>query len=268
MLTLLFTGLLVGLMSSFFGIGGGAIIVPALYFLYPNIPPQTIISSSLGVIFFNGIINTIHFWKLKKIPNFRLVIPLALAMAVGAQIGGHLALQLPALLLKRIFAGILLIIALKLSFSRPHNNSSTEGKQLKITFKKTLGTLLTGLAAGLTAGLTGVGGGIIIVPTLLVLYKLPFTWLSPYSNPAMSISALSGIITFLLVDVQNDIPLPELFQPYQWGYLNFALVALLVATSWPTSRLGARLTTKIDQKKAQRAFAFLLYIISLRLFFS
>ena len=278
MLPLLFIGLMVGLASSFFGIGGGAIIVPGLYFLYPQIPPQTVIACSLGVIFFNGLINTRHFWKLKQRPHFGVVIPLAAAMALGAPLGSFWAMSLPPLLLKKIFAVLLFLMALRLSFSRPAKSStpsvpSTSPPLLikgRVAPRKVLKTLLVGLMAGIIAGLTGLGGGIIIVPTLIFLYQLPFSQVASYSNPAMALCALSGILTFLSGDPPNLAPtsLPEVFHGSQWGQFNLMIVFLLIASSWVSSYWGAKWATKTPPHKAKKVFTLLFYALSLLIFLS
>ena len=63
---LIITGMFVGLMSSFFGVGGGSLMMPILFMLYPDIPAQAIIPSSLGVIFLNSLINNYHFFVFKS----------------------------------------------------------------------------------------------------------------------------------------------------------------------------------------------------------
>ena len=56
-------GLAVGVISALFGVGGGVIAVPALVLLYPEVPQTSIIGVSLGMIFFNSLINSNNFYK-------------------------------------------------------------------------------------------------------------------------------------------------------------------------------------------------------------
>ena len=90
MIVLILLSLAVGFISSFFGVGGGVLMVPGLYMIFPELPHQTIISTSIGVIFFNGVLNSFNFYKKGKIPNIKMVSYLSLGMVLGGQLGSRL----------------------------------------------------------------------------------------------------------------------------------------------------------------------------------
>ncbi len=268
MLLLILTGMLIGGMTAFFGIGGGAIMASVFHSIYPSMNPHTIIANCLGVIFCNGLINTLHFWKLRRIPNWRVLLPLCIAMVAGAQLGSRLALQISTQGLKQILAATLIISALRLALSKTSSTKTGMAPHLiRLTPLKTLATLAAGSIGGFIAGLTGIGGGFVILPTLILLHQMPLAWLSVYSNPAMALSALSGMSVLLATPAPSLPPFPISLQAFQWGHLNLAVIALLVASSWPSAFIAARLSTRINPKHAHRTLIGLLIFMAIYLSF-
>ncbi len=290
------TGIIAGGMAAFFGLGGGAIMASALHSLYPNMPPQAIIANCLGVVFCNGCINSVRFWKLRRIPQWPVLLPLSLSMATGAQIGGRLATQFSASELKQILAFTILVSALRLALT-PRPSSPTDPQitffYIETTPLKTLATLIAGGLGGLISGLTGVGGGLFILPVLILLYRMPTAWLPVYSNPAMALCALSGITVLFDTGINagniliggsdaalsatlsmalKAAPTPNStfaasLQAFQWCHLNAAVMALLVASSWPSGHWAARLSTRANPKYARTMLIGLLLLIASHLFF-
>ena len=260
---LLLTGLLVGFLSSFFGLGGGSIIVPTLYLLYPELPPPTVISTSLGVIFFNGLANLIFFSRQKIFPQIGLLSFLALGMGLGAFGGGFLASQWAPLVLKKILAVTLLATGVGVAFSRPLSFPHPPPRE---GFKRAMGIFPLGVLAGGISGLTGVGGGVVVVPALLLLYRRPFSSIPAYTGPAMSFGALFGLWA-LLKRAPPPTALPQVLEGFQWGAFNFALVGILTGTSLVAGFWGTKLAAKADPKKTQKVFALVLLLFAFRLFF-
>ena len=84
---LILTGLGVGIISTFFGVGGGIIAIPALYMLFPKITPQIAISSCMGMIFINSMINVRSFIKIGKKPNLKVIPAMGSGIFTGVVIG-------------------------------------------------------------------------------------------------------------------------------------------------------------------------------------
>jgi uncharacterized membrane protein YfcA len=112
-LILILIGLLSGALSGMVGVGGGIIIVPALvYFL--AFSQKEAQGTSLGIMLLPvGILGVIQYYKEGQV-DWRVVLIVSLAFLVGAFLGSKLALTLPDRILKRIFAILLLIVALKM----------------------------------------------------------------------------------------------------------------------------------------------------------
>lgn len=112
----LLLGLIAGTFSGLFGVGGGAIIVPALIFL-GNIEPHIAIGTSLLIIIPTSIIGTIKHWQLNHI-NWIIAIFVSIGACFGAWLGSSLTYHIQGATLKRLFGIFLLGIAIKLIFSK------------------------------------------------------------------------------------------------------------------------------------------------------
>lgn len=115
---LLIIGLLAGLLSGFMGVGGGIIIVPALVF-FLQLDQQTAQGTSLAAIMLLpvGAIAVYNYWKAGKV-NFEYSAVILLFFLVGSYFGSKLSLRLDPLLLKRVFAGLMILIAIRLLLSK------------------------------------------------------------------------------------------------------------------------------------------------------
>ena len=268
MIILILLSLAVGFISSFFGVGGGVLMVPGLYLVFPELPHQTVISTSIGVIFFNGLLNTYNFYLKGKVPHLKMVSLLSFGMVIGGQIGSRLTYLFDQHTAKKLFAVILLLVITRTLLSKTKQKSaSKEHPEIEV---QTIKTFITGLGAGLIAGISGLGGGVVIVPALLIIYGLPFSWLSVYSNPAMAAGALSALTAFALSRPEEKVftGLDPAFDHFQWGYLNFALMGIIVLVSFLSSKLGTQLTDKVSPQTAKYSFVTLLTIIMIRMFLS
>lgn len=114
-LIIVLIGLAAGMLGGMVGVGGGIIIVPALiYFLgFSQFKAQ---GTSLALIMFPvGILGVLHYYRLGHV-DFRVVGILALGFLVGSYFGSKFTLSLPQEQVKRIFAVLLIIIAVKMLF--------------------------------------------------------------------------------------------------------------------------------------------------------
>jgi uncharacterized membrane protein YfcA len=129
-LILLAIGLFSGMLGGMVGIGGGIIIVPALiYFLgFPQLNAQ---GTSLALIMFPvGVLGVVNYYKQDHI-NFNIVFILAIGFVVGSFLGSKFAMNIPQAFLKKSFAMLMIVIAMKMLFfdnkdSRKDKNNQPE----------------------------------------------------------------------------------------------------------------------------------------------
>jgi uncharacterized membrane protein YfcA len=113
----LLLGVVIGGVSGVVGIGGGALLVPALIFLYgmSQIRAQ---GTSLATLLLP--IGFFAFWTYYKAGHvdIKLAVLVSIGFAAGAWAGGLWAQRLPELILRRGFAALLVVLALRLAFGK------------------------------------------------------------------------------------------------------------------------------------------------------
>jgi uncharacterized membrane protein YfcA len=112
---LLIIGLAAGFMGGLVGIGGGVIIVPALVMLLGMSQHQAQGTSLMMILFPVGILGVINYYKQGYV-DFKYAGLLAIGFFVGSYLGSKFSLSLPQLTVKRIFAIVMMLLALKILF--------------------------------------------------------------------------------------------------------------------------------------------------------
>ena len=108
-------GLLAGMLSGMIGIGGGVVIVPALvYFLgLSQLQAQgTSVALMLPPI---GILAAMNYYKSGNL-DWRFALVIAATFVIGGYFGSKISLAIPQQLLKKIFGGVLMLVAVKMIF--------------------------------------------------------------------------------------------------------------------------------------------------------
>lgn len=134
-LLLVVVGLVAGFLSGLIGIGGGVIIVPALV-LFLGFTQKEAQGTSLGILLLPvGILAVIQYYK-QGYMNVNYVLIVAAAFVLGGFLGSKLALGLSDAKMKKVFAIIMMLIAIKmLFFDRPKpakTEDSTKNQQTAI----------------------------------------------------------------------------------------------------------------------------------------
>ena len=263
---LVLTGLGVGIISTFFGVGGGIIAIPALYTLFPKITPQIAISSCMGMIFFNSMINVRSFVKIGRKPNYKVVPAMSSGMFLGVLIGIKTTTYLNPIQLKIFFAGLLYFVAARLLFTEKAEapgDTWSPGAQLSDRVKE----FFVAMLGGLIAGMTGLGGGAIMVPLFITILKMPLKLVPLYSNLVMGFGAFVGVINYSLFFDRPSFKFENIIDQGQIGMLNLVIVVTLVIGSFFTSKLGAILSQKVPERIAKQLFATLLVITGGKIFY-
>lgn len=112
---LLLIGLAAGFMGGLVGIGGGVIIVPALVMLLGMSQHQAQGTSLMMILFPVGILGVLNYYKQGYV-DFKYAGLLAIGFFIGSYLGSKYSLSLPQLTVKRIFAIVMMLLALKILF--------------------------------------------------------------------------------------------------------------------------------------------------------
>jgi len=102
----LLSGTAIGLLSGFFGIGGGVLLVPLMVVVL-HIPLRVTAGTSLAVFILPALLGTFAHWHLGNV-DVGLWLPLVMAGMVGSQVGARYVVRMPLTRLKRLF---LLLVA-------------------------------------------------------------------------------------------------------------------------------------------------------------
>lgn len=161
-IVLIVVGMLVGVLSGTFGIGGGTVIVPALVWL--GLSQRNAAATSTLAIVPTSISGVVSYATGGHVDWLAAVL-LFCGMFVGGQIGSWLLSRLPELVLRWIFVVFLVFVVInQVSFvpSRDH--------QIAMSVTTGICLALLGVIIGTLAGLLGIGGGALAVPSLSILF--------------------------------------------------------------------------------------------------
>jgi hypothetical protein len=175
----------VGVYGTLIGVGGGFLLVPILLYLYPDLPPESITALSLGVVFFNALSGTQAYARQKRI-DFEAGLIFAITTIPSAVIGALATGLLDAEMFEVAFAFLLITAAVWLQLPHPtamrvtppsprmrrHSITDIDNFTYVFSFDPWL-ALFLGFTIGVGASLFGVGGGIFLVPAMVLLMRIP-----------------------------------------------------------------------------------------------
>lgn len=156
-------GIAAGLLSGLFGIGGGTIIVPGLV-LCAGMSQRLAAGTSVTAILPTSIVGAATYGVYGNVEWFAAVC-LALGIILGAQFGSALLARLSNKILQGSFIVYLVATIVGLWLFVPQRDQT-----LQMTWTVALLLVATGLLAGVLSGIMGVGGGIVVVPTLMIFF--------------------------------------------------------------------------------------------------
>lgn len=236
-LTFLLIGLAAGLLSGLFGVGGGTVIVPLLV-LVLTFGQKFASGTSLAAIVPTASVGVISYAMNDSVAWVPGAI-LALGAVVGAQIGAALLQKLPVAVIRWGLIGFLGVVVVMLFVVVPSRDAV-----LELNWLVGIGLAVLGVFTGIAAGLLGVGGGIIVVPALIMLFGTSDLVAKGTSLLMMIPTAISGTIA----NIRNR-------------NVDLVAAAIIGVAACTTTALGAWLATLITPLTANILFAaFIVFI--------
>ncbi len=256
LLAYLVLGAAAGVLAGLFGLGGGIVVVPGLYFLYlrhgfaSEICMHLAVGSSLAAVVCTSIASAIahHRHGAVRWPVVRRLSP---GIVAGAALGAALAEHAPGTLLRTFFGLFELLVAIQLALaSRPAAHRELPG---------TGSMWALGSGIGALSSLLGIGGGTLTVP-LLVWCNVPIHQAVGTSAACGLPIALAGAIGFVAAG-WGATGLPAGTS----GYVYWPAVLAIVAGSAFLAPLGAHLAHALPVATLRRLFSIVVALIGLRM---
>lgn len=189
-------GFLVGTLGTLVGIGGGIFILPLLFLVY-HFSPQLAIGTSIAVVFFNTFSGAIAYAFQKRI-QYGLGLRFALMTIPGAIIGSCLSRILSPLAFRIVFGALLILMAFYLFIKTKKGGNGSASKEAFLA-KPSPGRLtavyMLSLGVGVLSSFLGVGGGIIHIPVLIYILKMPVHLATATSHFILVFTSVTGAIT-------------------------------------------------------------------------
>lgn len=178
-------GVLGGLLAGVFGVGGGIIMVPLLV-LFLGLDQRTAATTSLLAIIPISVLGALGYASGDAV-DWPAGAVIGLGSIIGGQIGVRLLPRVPIPALQVGFAALLLYSAYRLLQPEAEATGTDTGQWWLL--------VVVGLAAGILAGLLGIGGGIVIIPGLVLLAGVDLDTARGTSLLVVLITAATASIT-------------------------------------------------------------------------
>lgn len=240
LLLLAAVGVLGGMLSGLAGVGGGIVFVPGLVYIAGwDIRPA--VAASLIIIIFSALSGTIRNARGTDPINWRMAALLSAAVAPSALIGVFVSRISAESLIQTAFA--LLLLALVYPVVRGGVANRQQERRIPLA-----AVLPGGVGIGAISGLLGIGGGIMLVPLMMLGFGMK-------GKPAVSTSlavvlstAVVGALGYVATGFDDFIELPP-------------LILGSIAGAWA----GVRLREVAPERVVRRGFAAFMVVVALRI---
>jgi uncharacterized membrane protein YfcA len=233
-------GLLAGFLAGLFGVGGGILIVPGLV-LTAHMAQRLAHGTSLAAVVPISLASLASYAAHGNV-DWNVAVWLATGAVVGAVIGTRLLHVLPHRTLAIIFIVVLVASAVRLFVA-----TDADGRG-DLTVSGVLALLVVGLVTGILAGLLGVGGGIVLVPAMILLFDLEPVVAKGTSAAVIIAAALMGTWR----NRAND-------------NTDLRAAAVIGVSGIVTAAIGGTLADRMGDTLSNVLFATLLLIVAARL---
>ena len=248
-----------GFMAGLLGVGGGIIMVPALYYAFTVLDFDIVtrmhlsVGTSLAIIVPTSIISTKTHMEHDAV-DFKMVKSFGIFILIGVILGTFLVVNLNTPTLVLFFSIFAFIVGLFFIFLR--EKLVENPKKISDIIKN-----ISGVVIGLISVPLGIGGGSLMVPFMRTFGYDIRKSIGTAAAIGFLIS-LSGAITMIIGgEIINNVK-----TPFSIGYINLLGFFVFVPVTMAMARIGAKMVYKIDKKLLSKIFGTFLLIVSIRSF--
>ena len=248
-----------GFMAGLLGVGGGIIMVPALYYAFTVLDFDIVtrmhlsVGTSLAIIIPTSIISTRTHMEYNAV-DFKMVKSFGIFILLGVITGTFLAVNLKTPTLVLFFSIFAFIVGLFFIFVR---EKLMENPKKISNFVKNI----SGVIIGFISVPLGIGGGSLMVPFMRT-FGYDIRKSIGTAAAVGFLIALSGTITMIIggniIDNVNT--------PFSLGYINILGFIVFVPVTMIMARIGAKAVYKINKALLSKIFGTFLIIVSIRSF--
>ena len=249
-----------GFMAGLLGVGGGIIIVPALYYAFTVLDfdiatrMHLSVGTSLAIIIPTSIISTKTHMEYDAV-DFKLIKSFGIFILFGVIGGTFLAVNLKTPAFVLFFSIMAFIVGLFFIFFREQLLKNP--KMISDSAKN-----ISGVIIGFISVLLGIGGGSLMVPFMRTFGYDIRRSIGTAAGVGFLI-AVFGTITMITGGKIAD----NINTPYSFGYVNLLGFLVFVPVTMIMARVGAKAVYKIDKNILSKIFGIFLIIVSIRSFF-
>ncbi len=248
-----------GFMAGLLGVGGGIIMVPALYYAFTVLDFDIVtrmhlaVGTSLAIIIPTSIISTLTHREHDAV-DFKMVKSFGIFILIGVFFGTFLAVNLKTPALVLFFSIFAFMVGLFFIFLR--EKLVDNPKQISNLIKN-----ISGILIGFISIPLGIGGGSLMVPFMRT-FGYDIRKSIGTAAAVGFLIAVTGTITMItggkIIDNVNT--------PFSLGYINLLGFIVFVPVTMIMARLGAKAVYKIDKKILSKIFGTFLILVSIRSF--
>ena len=249
-----------GFMAGLLGVGGGIIMVPALYYAFTVLDFDIVtrmhlsVGTSLAIIIPTSIISTKTHMEYDAV-DFKMVKSFGIFILLGVIAGTFLAVNLKTPALVLFFSIFAFIVGLFFIFVR--EKLMENPKKISDLIKN-----ISGIIIGFISVPLGIGGGSLMVPFMRTFGYDIRRSIGTAAGVGFLI-AVFGTITMITGGKIVD----NISTPYSFGYVNLLGFLVFVPVTMLMARIGAKAVYKIDKNILSKIFGIFLIILSIRSFF-
>jgi uncharacterized membrane protein YfcA len=254
-LLLLAIGAFAGLVAGLLGVGGGIVLVPALFYAFTVLGhggPQLMqicLATSLATIVVTSA-RSARAHQARGAVDWAILRGWTPGIVLGALGGVAVAAALASEVLVAVFGGLALAVGLWLAFG-------SEALRLGPVLPGGLRRALLSPLLGFLSVLMGIGGGSFGVP-LMTLYGVPIHRAVGTASLFGMAIALPSVAGFLAVPVAGA-------PPFTFGAINLPAFVVIVLATFVTTPWGARLAHRTDARRLRRIFGGFLCLVALNM---
>ena len=253
------SAVVVGFMAGFFGIGGGLIMVPVLFYLFSfaGIEQAFImhlaVGTSFSIIIPTSIISTMAHIKFKAV-ELSIVKTFGVFVAIGVALGTIFAISLKTSSLILFFSIMTMFFSLYFLTGKEKINPTP--RKINLIYR-----VICGFLSGFLSAPMGIGGGVINTP-VLKMFGYPIKIAIGTSAAVGFLIALIGAIGFVISGSYLNINVPS-----SLGFVNVPAFLIFAPITTFMAKIGAKTVHKFDIELIGKLLGIYLFIVSCKLFY-